>query len=117
MATIHLNLEGFKRRVANPDTMMQEWNFLGSRPAVIDFYAAWCGPCKMLSPILDEVAKLYEGRVDIYKVNVDEEPELADAFNIRSIPTLFFIPVNGKPRMTVGGMSKAELVRAIENLL
>ena len=116
MATIHLNLEGFKRRVANPETMMQDWKFLGSRPAVIDFYAAWCGPCKMLSPILDEVAKQYEGRVDIYKVNVDEEPELADAFNIRSIPTLYFIPMNGKPRMTVGGMSKAELVRAIENL-
>lgn len=116
MATIHLNLEGFKRRVANPDTMMQEWKFLGSRPAVIDFYAAWCGPCKMLSPILDEVAKQYEGRVDIYKVNVDEEPELANAFNIRSIPTLYFIPMNGKPRMTVGGMSKAELVKAIENL-
>ena len=117
MATIHLNFEGFKRRVANPDTMMQEWNFLGSRPAVIDFYASWCGPCKALSPIIDEVAKQYEGRVDIYKVNVDEEPELADAFNIRSIPTLCFIPMNGKPRMTVGAVTKAELVKAISNLI
>ena len=82
-----------------------------------DFYATWCGPCKMLSPIIDEVAKQYEGRVDVYKVNVDEEPELADAFNIRSIPTLYFIPVNGKPKMTVGGMSKADLLKQIQAIL
>ena len=117
MATIHLNFEDFKRRVANPDTMMQDWNFLGTRPAVIDFYATWCGPCKMLSPILDEVAKQYAGRVDIYKVNVDEEAELADAFNIRSIPTLYFIPVNGKPKVTVGGMSKQDLLKQIYAIL
>ena len=116
MATIHLNLEGFKRRIANPETMKQEWRFLGARPAVIDFYASWCGPCKTLSPILDEVSYLYEGRVDIYKVNVDEEPELADLFKIRSIPTLCFIPMNGAPKMTVGGRSKAELVKMIEEI-
>jgi thioredoxin len=116
MPTIHLNLAGFKSRIANPETMKQDWTFLGSRPAVIDFYASWCGPCKALSPIIDEVAKQYEGRVDIYKVNVDEEPELADAFNIRSIPTLYFIPMSGKPRMTAGGMTKAELVKNIQNL-
>jgi thioredoxin len=116
MPTIHLNFAGFKRRIANPETMKQDWTFLGSRPAVIDFYASWCGPCKALSPIIDEVAKQYEGRVDIYKVNVDEEPELADAFNIRSIPTLYFIPMSGKPRMTIGGMTKAELVKNIQNL-
>ena len=117
MATIHLNLEGFKRRVADLNTMHQNWNFLGSKPAVIDFYASWCGPCKQLLPILEEVSKTYEGRVDIYKVNVDEEEELANAFNIRSIPTLIFIPVTGKPHMRVGGLSKGELTQAIEAIL
>ncbi len=71
----------------------------------------------MLSPIIDEVAKQYAGRVDIYKVNVDEEAELADAFNIRSIPTLYFIPVNGKPKVTVGGMSKQDLLKQIHAIL
>ena len=80
MTTIHLTKGGFLRKVANYLVHPGEWKFLGERPALIDFYAPWCGPCKSLSPVLDELAKEYAGRVDIYKVNVDDEPELASLF-------------------------------------
>ena len=117
MTTINLTKGGFLRKVANYLAHPHEWKFLGERPALIDFYAPWCGPCKALSPVLDELAREYAGKMDIYKVNVDEEEELANAFNIRSIPTLIFIPVNGKPQMRVGGLSKGELTQAIEAIL
>ena len=117
MATIHLTKGGFEKRVASMDSISGEWKFLGNRPAVIDFYATWCGPCKALSPILEEVSEEYDGKVDIYKVNVDDEQELSRMFEIRSIPTLFFIPLNGKPHRTMGAMSKEQLRKAIDELI
>lgn len=115
MAIIHLNMAGFLRRVA--DLENKEWKFLGDKPALIDFYAPWCGPCKMLSPVLDELSDEYEGKVDIYKVNVDEEEELSAAFGIRSVPTLVFVPMNGAPQMSAGAPPKPQLKEAIERIL
>ena len=115
MAIIHLNMAGFLRSVA--DIGNKEWKFLGVRPALIDFYAPWCGPCKMLSPVLEELSDEFEGKVDIYKVNVDEEEELSAAFGIRSVPTLIFVPMNGAPQMSAGAPPKPQLKEAIERIL
>ena len=115
MAVIHLNMAGFLRRIA--DIENKEWKFLGDKPALIDFYAPWCGPCKMLSPVLDELSDEYEGKVDIYKVNVDDEEELSAAFGIRSVPTLIFVSMNGAPQMSAGALQKPQLKEAIERIL
>ena len=115
MAIIHLNMAGFLRRIA--DIENKEWKFLGDKPALIDFYAPWCGPCKMLSPVLDELSDEYEGKVDIYKVNVDVEEELSAAFGIRSVPTLIFVPMNGAPQLSAGALQKPQLKEAIERIL
>lgn len=117
MATIHLNKAGFLRRVANYEQSPKEWKFLGDKPALIDFYAPWCGPCKMLSPVLEELAQEYASKVDIYKVNVDEEQELASVFGIRSVPTLIFIPMKGQPKMSAGVMPKGQLREVLDNLI
>lgn len=117
MATKHLNRSEFLNCVANIEVPSAEWNFLGSRPAVVDFYAEWCGPCKRLLPVLEKISEEFDGRVDIYKVNVDEEPELAEAFGIQTIPTLLFIPKNGMPRRVVGGMPENILRETIGQLL
>ena len=117
MATINLTKGGFLRRVADIETMATDWKFLGNKPAVIDFYASWCGPCQRLLPIIETLSDEFEGKIDIYKVNVDQEEELAAAFNIRTIPTLIFIPMNGKPEREVGGKSESELRERLNNLL
>ena len=117
MATIHLTKEEFLKRVSNFEANSGKWEFLGDKPAVVDFFAQWCGPCKALSPILEEVSDEYAGKVDIYKVDVDEEEELAIAFNIRTIPTLLFIPKNESPKMLVGGLPKNKLKEAIDSIL
>ena len=117
MATINLTKGGFLRRVADIETMATDWNFLGDKPAVIDFYASWCGPCQRLLPIIETLSDEFEGKIDIYKVNVDQEEELAAAFNIRTIPTLIFIPMDGKPEREVGGKSESELRERLNNLL
>ena len=109
MTAIHLTKEGFRRRVADFE-QTTEWKFLGSRPALIDFYASWCGPCKMLSPVIDELAEEYEG-------NVDEEEELSALFGIRTIPTLIFIPTEGEPERVMGGRPKAELREMLNALI
>ena len=114
MATIHLNKAEFEKRVAK---LSGGWEFLGDKPALVDFYASWCRPCQMLSPIIDELAEEYAGRVDIYKVNVDDEQEVAAHFNVRSIPTLAYIPLNDRPTLVPGGTSKVQLRENIENLL
>lgn len=110
-----LTQESFNNKVANMAD--NEWKFVGERPVLIDFYASWCGPCKMLAPVIDELAAEYEGKVDIYKVNVDEESDLAAKFNIRTIPTLLFIPMNEKPRMMQGALPKSQLKSAINDVL
>jgi thioredoxin len=116
MGAIHLTKEDFLRKVADINAG-GDWKFLGDKPAVIDFYAPWCGPCKMLSPVIDEVANEYEGRVDIYKISVDDEQELAAHFGVRSVPTLFFIPMDGTPQMSLGAMPKGQLKNTIDALL
>ena len=93
------------------------WKYKGELPSVIDFYADWCYPCKMVAPVLEELSKKYAGKVNIYKVNTDEEGDLAEYFGIRSIPSLLFIPKNGKPQMLVGALPKNHLDQAIQNIL
>lgn len=109
MGAIHLTKGGFEIRIAKIEDLANGWNFLGERPALIDFFASWCGPCQRLSPIIDELAAEYEGKVDIYKVDVDAEAELARLFKVRSIPTLVYIPTEGLPVVEMGGKGKGEL--------
>ncbi len=116
MGTIQLTTQGFKENIFNYDTD-KTFKYRGSKPAIVDFYATWCGPCKALSPVLEELAKEYDGKVIIYKVDVDKNEELAAAFGIRSIPTLLFIPMDGKPSMSPGAPSRAQLKGIIENML
>lgn len=117
MATVHLTKEQFLRRIADYEKNPDSFRFLGSRPVLIDFYAGWCGPCKMLAPLLEEVSDEYAGRVDIYKVDVEQEEELAALFRVRSIPTLVYIPMDGQIRVTQGAVGKPQLKEAIENIL
>jgi thioredoxin len=93
-----------------------EWKFQGDKPAIIDFYADWCGPCKMVEPIMEELANEYAGLVDIFKIDTDKQQELAGLFQIRSIPSVLFIPVDGKPRMAIGAMPKEGYVSAIKDI-
>ncbi len=117
MMTEVLTKEKFLTKVFDYENN-QEWKFNGELPAVVDFWAPWCGPCKFLSPIIDELSEELKGQVNFYKVNTDEEQELAGAFGIRSIPSLLFIPIEGKPMMAAGALPKNELVKVInENLL
>jgi thioredoxin len=95
----------------------KEWKFKGARPCVIDFYADWCRPCKMVSPIMEELAGEYNGKIDFYKVNTDKEQELAAAFNIQSIPSVLFCPKDGKPAMAVGAYPKEEYIRMINQVI
>lgn len=117
MATIHLTKEDFLKKVVDYENNPNEWKYLGNKPAIVDFYASWCGPCKMISPILEELAEEYKEEIYIYKVNTEEEQELAAAFNIRSIPTLLFIPLDGQPQIANGALPKEALKDAIENVL
>lgn len=118
MGAINLTKGGFENRIAKIDDLAKEWHFLGDRPALIDFYASWCGPCQRLAPIIDEVAEELKGRVDIYKVNVDDEEVLAKLFKVRSIPTLVYIPMGELPIVQAGGKTKTELMDLIRtNLL
>ena len=93
-----------------------EWEFNGENPVVIDFYADWCGPCRMLSPIMEELSKEYTGKVDIYKIDTEAEQELSAVFGIRSIPSVLFIPKNDKPQMSVGAMRKEDYKRAFNDI-
>lgn len=95
----------------------QDWKYKGSVPAIVDFYADWCGPCKMVAPILEELSKEYAGKLNIYKINTDEEAELAGAFGIQSIPSILFIPMGEQPQMAAGALPKVQLVKAIKEVL
>jgi thioredoxin 1 len=116
MALEHLTKETFKEKVFNYETN-NEWKFEGKVPAIIDFYAVWCGPCKMVAPILEELQKEYGDNLTIYKVNTDEQQELSSIFGIQSIPSMLFIPLEGKPQMSVGALPKNSLKSAIEDVL
>ena len=117
MNIIHLTEEEFLRRVADYRHPHAEWKYLGNRPAIVDFYAGWCGPCRALGPILEEIASAYKGQLDVYKVDVDLCETVADAYDIRSIPTTFFIPMEGRPVKMVGAISKPEIERQIREVL
>ena len=117
MKTIALNKAEFLRRVMDYETNSHEWKYLGDKPAIVDFYADWCGPCKMVAPILEELAEEYDGKIYIYKVNTGEEEELASVFGIRSIPSLLFIQMEGQPQMAQGAMPKSTFKQAIEDIL
>lgn len=115
-AIVHLTNDQFKKLVFDYDKN-KEWKYQGTKPCVIDFYADWCGPCRMMAPRLEEVAKEYSGKLIVYKVNTDKERELAAALGIQSLPTLLFIPQNGKPQGSLGAIPKETLVKAINEVL
>lgn len=113
----HLTLETFKAKIWDFDTNSEEWIYKGTEPCIIDFYADWCGPCKIIAPIMEELATEYEGRIKIYKIDTDDEKELASAFGIRSIPSVLFSPLKGKPMMKTGALSKEAYIKIIEEQL
>ncbi len=113
---VHLTAAEFKQKVFNYETQ-KEWKFTGNVPVIIDFYADWCGPCKMVAPVLEELSKEYDGKVQIYKVDTESEQELAQVFGIRSIPSILFIPMEGKPQMSMGALPKESFVKAINEIL
>ena len=112
----HLTSSTFKQKVFNYE-VNKDWKFEGSRPCIIDFYADWCGPCRMVAPVLEELAEKYLGKVDIYKVNTEEEQDLSELFGIRSIPSILFIPKEGKPQMMMGALPKESFEKIISELL
>lgn len=111
-----LNKDSFKELVFDY-TNQKEWVFLGNKPVILDFFAHWCGPCKQLAPVLEELSDEFDGQVDIYKIDVDESSEVASAFNVRSIPSVLFIPMNGQPQMSVGGLPKEKFKSLILEIL
>lgn len=114
---IHLTKAEFLEKVYNFEKNPKEWKYEGDKPAIVDFYADWCGPCKMVAPILDQLAKEYDGQIVIYKVDTDKEQELAAAFGIRSIPSILFIPMKGEPQMAQGALPKASFKETIDGFL
>lgn len=111
-----LTKKTFLEKVFNYETN-KDWKFEGELPAVVDFWAPWCGPCRMVGPIIDELSEEYKGKVNFFKVNTDEEQELGAVFGIRSIPSLLFIPKDGQPKLAVGALPKESLKQAIEKEL
>ncbi|MBN1241217.1 MAG: thioredoxin [Spirochaetales bacterium] len=111
-----ITTEEFKSKVFDWEAS-KEWKYSGDLPAIIDFYADWCGPCKMVAPVLEKLSKKYEGKLHVYKVDTEAEPELAGMFDIRSIPTIFFVPMEGEPRFAMGALPEKELERAITEVL
>lgn len=114
---VNLTKADFLAKVYNYEKNPDTWKYEGKTPAIVDFYADWCGPCKRLAPVLEELAKEYSGKVTIYKVNTENEQELASVFGIRSIPSLLFIPMDGQPQMSMGALPKADLKKAIKDVL
>jgi thioredoxin len=117
MEPIHLTKAEFITKVANFEANPTDWEYLGDKPCIIDFYATWCGPCKMVAPILEDLAKEYNGKINFYKVDVDAEPEIAAAYGIQSIPTIFFCPMNGTPQISQGAMPKESFQKTITDVL
>ncbi len=112
----HLTKETFIQKVFNYEEN-KEWKFEGDKPCLIDFYADWCQPCKMVAPVLEELAEEYKGQINIYKVDTEDQQELSAAFGIRSIPSLLFCPKEGQPQMAQGALPKESLKQAIEEIL
>jgi thioredoxin 1 len=115
-AVVQLTTENFKKLIFKFDTN-KEWKYEGSTPAIIDFYADWCGPCRQLSPLVEAVAKEYSGKIIVYKVDTDKEKILSQSLGISALPTLLFIPVQGSPRISMGVLPKESLIKAINEVL
>jgi thioredoxin 1 len=116
VTVIRLSTEQFKKMIFNYE-INKEWKYEGTKPAIIDFYATWCGPCARLSPIVEEIAGEYDGRIVVYKVDTDQEKKLAQSLGISGLPTLLFIPLKGKPQASMGLVPKETIVKAINNVL
>lgn len=114
---IVLDEAAFKEKVWNYEANPDEWEFKGDIPAVVDFYADWCGPCKKVAPIMEKLAKEYDGKIIIYKVNTDHNRELSSVFGIRSIPSILYIPLAGQPAMEAGAKSEAQYKATFEDFL
>ena len=114
---ITLNKEDFLKKIFNYEKNKDKWVYEGTLPCIIDFYADWCPPCKKVEPILKELAKEYKGKIIIYKINTDNERELASAFGIRSIPTYLFIPAKGDPQSAAGALPRESFVKIIDEFL
>ena len=112
-----LTASDFRKKIMDYESHPDEWVFAGSRPAIIDFYATWCGPCKIMAPMVESLAGKYAGKIDFYKVDIDQEPELASVFGIRSIPTFLFIPLKGNPTMQMGAMQKEDFEEIIGKVM
>ena len=115
-AVIMLTNDSFKKLVFNYEDN-KEWKYEGSMPAIIDFYADWCAPCRQLSPLVDELAKEYAGKIVVYKVDTEKERALSQSIGITGLPTLLFIPAEGQPRLSMGALPKENLVKAINEIL
>jgi thioredoxin len=112
----NLTKQTFKEKVFDFEAG-EEWKFIGDKPVLIDWYADWCGPCKAIAPVIEELSTEYEGKVDIYKVNTESQSELATLFGIRSIPSLLFIPMDGQPQMAAGAVPKESIVKIFKDVL
>lgn len=117
MGAAHISKKDFLEKVFDYEKNGKDWKYSGDKPALIDFFADWCMPCKSIAPVIDELADEYRDRAYIYKVNVDEENELASLFGVRSIPALLFIPKGGMPKMAVGALPKSALKKELDSML
>ncbi len=114
---VHLDANTFKEKIMDYSAQNKTWKYKGERPAIIDFYADWCMPCRKIAPYMEEFAKKYEGKIDVYKVDTQKQRELAAVFNIRSIPAVLFIPMDGEPQMTKGALPKSAFEKKINEFL
>jgi len=112
-----LTTETFKQKIYNYVDNPEEWVYEGKLPCIVDFYADWCKPCKLIAPIMEELANEYKGKITIFKVNTDQQRELSSLFGIRSIPSVLFVPANGKPQMSTGALPKESFKQVIDEFL
>jgi len=113
----HLTVETFKEKIYNYEKNPDSWVFEGEFPCMIDFYADWCKPCKLIAPIMEELAVEYKGKINVYKVNTEQQRELSTLFGIKSIPSVLFIPMKGKPQMSTGALPKESFKQVIDEFL
>ena len=114
--TEHLTKETFKSKIFDYEKN-KDWKFEGDKPCIVDFYADWCGPCKMVEPVLEELSEAFSGKLNVYKINTEEEQELPSVFGIRSIPSFLFVPVSGQPQMAMGALPKDTFIKAFKDVL